>query len=266
MQVQEHQYRTFLPWLRMETLNMETLSLNPNAMFYLEQHIDTIDWAILSSNPSAIDLLTQHMDNIHFSAFYQNPATIPYILTTIEDENGGEEIFPIYGRYHSLTFNSHPEAIAYLRKHFSDLHDANKWILCQNEGEMSLIQEHPEMINWNYLSANPAAISLLEQNPDKIHWNMLSRNRAAIHLLEQNLGKVDWSSLSSNPSAIHLLEKNQKLIDWNTIWANPAIVIYNYKPMEERCNLYKEELMMKMFHPRNYDKFVSWGFDEFKDE
>jgi hypothetical protein len=35
--------------------------------------------------------------------------------------------------------------------------------------------------------------------------------------------------------------------------------------MKENCNLFKEELMQKMFHPDNYHKFVDWGFEEFDD-
>ena len=27
-----------------------------------------------------------------------------------------------------------------------------------------------------------------------------------------------------------------------------------------RCNIYKEELMTKIFHPRNYHKFAEWGY------
>ena len=34
--------------------------------------------------------------------------------------------------------------------------------------------------------------------------------------------------------------------------------------MKERINIFAEELIAHRFHPRNFDKFVSWGFDEFE--
>jgi len=38
------------------------------------------------------------------------------------------------------------------------------------------LEQHPEKINWLFLSSNPNAIPLLERNPDKISWYWLSEN------------------------------------------------------------------------------------------
>jgi len=43
---------------------------------------------------------------------------------------------------------------------------------------------------------------------------------------------------------------------------NPAIFDYDYEAMQKRINVYKEELVAKQFHPKNMDKFVSWGFED----
>jgi len=56
------------------------------------------------------------------------------------------------------------------------------------------LEEHPEKINWFYLSANPNAIHLLEANPEKIDWFNLS----AIRLLEANLDKINYLKLCRN--------------------------------------------------------------------
>jgi hypothetical protein len=44
---------------------------------------------------------------------------------------------------------------------------------------------------------------------------------------------------------------------------NPFIFEYDYEAMRGRMRPLAEELMANRFHPRNFDKFVSWGFDEF---
>jgi ribosomal protein L24E len=104
----------------------------------------------------------------------------------------------------------------------------------------------------------------LEQNPDKINWNNLSRNPNAIHLLEQNPDKINWNNLSRNPNAIHLLEQNPEKIDWIILSFNPSIFEYDYDAMRLRMKPLAEELIANRFHPRNFDKFISWGFDEFE--
>ena len=122
-----------------------------------------------------------------------------------------------------------------------------------------------DKIDWTSLSRNPNAIHLLEKNIDKINWFYLSLNPNAIHLLEQNVDKIHWHNLSLNPNAIHLLEQNIDKINWCKLSYNPFIFEYDYEEMRNRINIYKEELVSKQFHPRNFDKFVSWGFEEFED-
>jgi hypothetical protein len=91
----------------------------------------------------------------------------------------------------------------------------------------------------------------------------LSINPNAIHLLEQNSDIINWYQLSLNPNAIHLLEQNQDNINWEFLSSNPSIFEYDYEVMRLRMRPLAEELMANRFHPRNFDKFVSWGFDEF---
>ena len=122
----------------------------------------------------------------------------------------------------------------------------------------------PDIINWDWLSRNPNAIPILEQNLDKIDWYYLSANPNAIYLLEQNPDKIYWTRLSANPNAIHLLEQNPDKIHWLWLSLNPFIFEYDYKAMKERMNIIAEELIANRFHPRNFDKFVSWGFEDFE--
>ena len=98
---------------------------------------------------------------------------------------------------------------------------------------------------------------------EKLSWTGLSRNPNAIHLLEQNIDKINWTWLSYNPNAIQLLELNMDKIDWYNLSANQYIFEYDYESMKKRMAIIAEELIANRFHPRNFDKFVSWGFEDF---
>jgi hypothetical protein len=65
-----------------------------------------------------------------------------------------------------------------------------------------------------------------------------------------------------NPNAIHILEQNQDMINWEIISGNPAIFEYDYEAMRDRMKIIAEDLIANRFHPKNFDKWVGWGFDE----
>ena len=100
-----------------------------------------------------------------------------------------------------------------------------------------------ERLDWTILSSNPNACRLLEQNPDKIGWYFLSHNTNAIHLLKENPDEINWTHLSCRPS----------------------IFEYDYEAMRLRMKIIAEDLMADRFHPRNFDKWIGWGFDEFQE-
>jgi hypothetical protein len=85
---------------------------------------------------------------------------------------------------------------------------------------------------------------LLEQNPDKIAWDQLSANPGAIHLLEQNPDKIDWGRLSTNPNAIHLLAR------------------LDYAEMKRTFQPLAEELVETVFHPTRVSRIADvYGMD-----
>ena len=98
-----------------------------------------------------------------------------------------------------------------------------------------------------------------------LYWGNLSLNPNAIPTLEQNPELIDWYRLSENPNAIPLLEQNQDKICWFAFSHNPSIFEYDYEAMRLRMKPMAEELMANRFHPRNFDKWIGWGFDEFRE-
>ncbi len=79
-----------------------------------------------------------------------------------------------------------------------------------------------------------------------------------------DINKIDWVSLSLNPNAIELLKENQDKIDYYYFSKNPNIFIYDYNLMKENMKNsgIVEELMAVIFHPKNMNKWIDWGFTE----
>ena len=116
------------------------------------------------------------------------------------------------------------------------------------------------------------AIHLLEQNQDKIDWINLSRNPKAIHLLEEPIGKMHWECLIENLEAIQLLkdkllEPNQDKICVRKLLTNPAIFEIDYLALQERIEPFKEELMLKCFHPNRLVRYLeTYNYDIGEDD
>jgi hypothetical protein len=119
-------------------LNMEWLSINPNAIDYLEANPEKIDWDWLSGTPNAIHILEQNIYKINWCQISGNPSAIHILETNIEKIN-----------WSALSAN--PEAIHILEKNLDRIH-------------------------WERLSSNPNAIHILEANQDKIYWNDILLN------------------------------------------------------------------------------------------
>jgi hypothetical protein len=257
---------------------------------HLEKHPEDMNY-LLFRNKEAIHLIQRHdrdtLSMINRSQIYMNENA----WSLIQADPDKWMYIPW------LCMNQNKESIAYIENHCLDqLNDAHWHILCENPSAIHLIEKHPEKISWVHLSKNPAAAHILFENMSKIYMyslcqnpskeaiEFLSRpeimrrhdfnvtslclNKNAIPLIEQHIDHPDicWQALSVNPNAIDLLLKNKEKIDWIMIWSNPGIFTYDYSFMKMRANLYKEELMSVLFHPRNYHKFATWGFDEFTDD
>ena len=123
------------------------------------------------------------------------------------------------------------------------------------------IESRKHELDWGYLSYSMTDLNILEQNQDKIDWDSLSYNKNAIPLLENNLDKVNWTNLSENINAILILEKNQDKVNFSELCLNPNIYIYDYDYYRKRTDLYREELMKKVFHPNRLIYYLEIGYD-----
>ena len=104
-------------------------------------------------------------------------------------------------------------------------------------------------------------LNILEQNQDKINWKNLSSNENAIPLLEKNMNKVHRRSISCNINAISMLEKNPDNVKFSVLSHNSNIYIYDYDYYRKRMDLYREELIKKVFHPNRLIYYLEIGYD-----
>jgi hypothetical protein len=52
-------------------------------------------------------------------------------------------------------------------------------------------------------------------------------------------------------------------INWFGLYRNPDIFELDYESMRQANMELKQELMERMFHPKNVAKFESWGYNDF---
>lgn len=113
--------------------------------------------------------------------------------------------------------------------------------LCANPKALYLIKRL-EIIDWYYLSENPAAIEILEKNQKKIVWKNLSKNPKAEKLLRKNIKNADSENVSATPELRKLLDDYPNLISFETICSNSAaidIINKNWDLVSDRCGYSK---------------------------
>jgi hypothetical protein len=56
-----------------------------------------------------------------------------------------------------------------------------------------------------------------------------------------------------------LLEQNPEKINWEFLSENPSIFELDYKALEDKCSIYKWELLEFAYHPLMICKYLNMG-------
>ena len=102
-------------------------------------------------------------------------------------------------------------------------------------------------INENALSINENAIHILEMYPENIHWRWLAEyNRNSFHILKNNMERIHLNRY------------------YSPILRNPEIFesFYDYPLIKKNMDILREDMMKKLFHPKNIDIFSGWVFEQ----
>jgi hypothetical protein len=67
--------------------------------------------------------------------------------------------------------------------------------------------------------------------------------------------------LNTNPNVIRLFEKNINKINWIWLSMNNNIFELNYDYLKQRMDIFREELIMKAWHPTRVMKWIEDGLD-----
>jgi hypothetical protein len=169
------------------------------------------------------------------------------------------------------------ERLIYLKKHDLLSWSCNEDALSQNTSTVHILEQFPELINWEDISGNRNAMHLIRKNMDKIDWESLSLNQGAVDILESNIDKVDWYNLALNPKAIHLIEKYLHIfqhenfhIVWRAISANSAAIhileqnidkIYWCELFENTRAMHLIQMSVQLDDQFNYEKTRNDEFD-----
>ena len=234
------------------------------AIDLLRKNLDKVVWYNLWNNdaPEAIELLKEHIDKIDCLNISNNKSpSIGKILNEYPE-------FLERLNYPNLHLNNADWAVDLVEKYLEKDHPHKYWeYLSRNNSTRAIaILKKYDKIYWFELSANNCddALDLLEKNKDKIDWKMLMRynnNHRAIKLIEEQKDlKIDWFELCHNHNALHLFEKNSDKLTYDSLSDNPLIFELNKEYLKERMDIIREEICIKVFHPRFVDKL--WTFDE----
>jgi len=255
-----------------DKINWKYLSMNPSAIELLKENQDKIYWYNLSSNPNAIELLKENKDKINYRKLVFNENAIELIKDKIKEEQKlTEEEYNNLDYTNKICFDNlstNTNAIELLKEHKDKIH----WtLLSKNKNAIDLlIPKRIEEITNNYdiieydpkmqlskhlLSTNKNAIKMLEQDPDIINWEYISQNTNAIPIIENRLkyesnidideyinlqdNKICWKQLSNNINAIRLLKTKIKMKERLVL----KIKITENNTIEEVCkniNYYKQ--------------------------
>jgi len=151
-------------WIDKRFLEKTAISVNPNAIDFLEENHSLVFPKFLSLNqsPKLIDLFIKH----------PNLFCIPV-----------------------LSSSSNPVVINFLKE---NLNLINWRLLSENKDAISILENNLDQIDWDILCFNPNGMHIVEQNLNKINWDVLCESPYSLSILENNFDKINWKILSKN--------------------------------------------------------------------
>ena len=244
--------KVLLEWIDIEKLDWKMLSVNVNAIDFLEANKDKINWKYLSKNSNAIRLLETNLDKISWKNLSLNRNAID-ILKKNKDKIDYSRLVLNENAINLIEEKLKLES-KLTEEQYYNLDYTNKLCFCglsSNTNAIKLLKENRSRIHWGYLSENENAVDLIESKfneteqstEDDFRYHLssylLSTNRNAINLLEANQNLIRWAFLSENENAIDIITKKIR-------YENNTMTIDNYIKLEERLENYEVEVIDKI--------------------
>ena len=229
-------------------IDWDDLSRNSHAFNFLSQNPKHVDWKILSSKPWAINLIENYLDLVDWKELSKNENAIHILEANLSKID-----------FNNLSYNKN--AIHIIEKNVEKINWSN---LSHNENAIHLLEKNISKIDFSRLIYNKNALHIIKRYPEKLcinSWNYFSLDCKDMSILEDNIDRFD-DRISANPFAMDFLEKHQHKVDYEMLSMNPSIFIDEYTQVckDYFCRYVVEEMMAKIFHPDNLNKFEEWGY------
>jgi hypothetical protein len=239
-------------------------------MNILENNLDKIDWCYLSENPNAIHILEKNIDKINWNFLCSNNYNAHLLLKNNFDKinwkvivNNKNAIFLLTDNIQTLTWTDIYNKLEYFEKEYYV--DKQKFISSfsrsDNKYVLQLLYENPDKIDWDILCDNKNGYFIVEKYIDIIPFSCLCMCEKMINYILEHIEEYNkndsseyytrsyWNNLCRNPAAIDYLEKHQDKICYDQIYLNENIFEYDFEIIINKINIYKNELIQKVFHP-----------------
>lgn len=94
----------------------------------------------------------------------------------------------------------------------------------------------------------------------KIYMRECANNKEAMKAFEININWSRFDNIKCTFCQNTIKDNNNAIIKYNEFCNKYNIFSYDYITIKNKHNHITEELMKKQFHPKNINKFESWGF------
>jgi hypothetical protein len=267
---------------------------HPDAVGLFEKKEDILYgvYCHLCSNPSAVYLIKKYpkLINMYYLSLNPNPAIVDMVLHDEQTKRHN-----IWDTCFLQNRNSIEPFFQYLGV------DVRQLLHTSDDSYIQRLKEtvHEKSFSWKYLSSNPhpSAIKMMRLFPENVHREIVENTGEDAYdlicmYIKENASKdvrvlrsmcantnprvlellggyppeaYDWGALSKNPSAIPILmkEENRNRIQPLFLLQNPNIFVYNYDNIRKNTEVFKEELLERVWSPSNVVKWLKGGYDDF---
>jgi hypothetical protein len=188
-----------------ETKLTNHISLNVQAVEYLESHEYLIDDYDILKNENAIHIIEKRIQYDEYSDINYNKNAVNFLRNNRK-----------YIDYEVLCGEEHGiEFVDKLIKN-NELHKIDWWALSSNPAAMHILNDpkYYKYIVWRKIIYNINAVELVKNNLHKVenNWYNICKIPHLIDIIEKNMDNIIWSILTYNDNTIHILEQHMDKI------------------------------------------------------
>lgn len=179
-----------------DKIDWHYLSLNKSAGYILAKNMFCISWQNAVMNSSLIDMI------LHYDKHKYNYKSELYYMYNFNKNPHKRAIQYFLDNPEKIIWDSMSENTSVIQICEQFGYSKLNWTsISKNPDFIHILLKYPEHIYWPLFSLNTSSVAIkyLRKHKHLIDWVFLSMNPAAEELILENLDKVCWATLSKNP-------------------------------------------------------------------